>query len=87
MKLSLYVNELQEYMDERSGLMWDLESLPFAKAKDDEELCRAIAQFDGTAYESRTAAFLSDLGVLEDGKASQRAADLIERRLGGDGEK
>lgn len=81
----LYVTDLQEYIYERGGLMWDLHELPFIKAENDEELLRAIADFDGKSYEESISAFLTKLEIKEDGKASQRVADLIEAHLGGGG--
>ena len=81
----LYVNDLQEYIDERGGLMWNLEELPFIKAESDDELFHAITQFDEIAYEKNLADFLSELEIMEDGSASQRVADLIESRFRGDG--
>ena len=81
----LYVTDLQEYIDERGGLMWDLAELPFIKAENDEELLQSIAAFDGKAYEESISAFLTKLEIKEDGKASQRVADLIEAHLGGGG--
>ena len=84
MPVFLYVNDLQEYIAERGSLMWNLDELPFIKAEDDDELLQAIDRFDETAYEREVSAFLSGLEIKEDGKASQQAADLIERHLGGD---
>lgn len=81
----LYVPDLQEYIDERGGLMWNLDELPFIKAGSDEKLFQAIANFDGDDYEKEVSAFLSVHEILEDGKASQRVTDIIEKYLGGDG--
>ena len=81
----LYVADLHEYIDERGGLMWNLDELPFIKAGSDEELLQAIANFDADGYENKVSAFLSVLGILEDGKASQRVTEIIEKHLGGDG--
>ncbi|MBQ7479092.1 MAG: CDP-glycerol glycerophosphotransferase family protein [Selenomonadaceae bacterium] len=81
----LYVNDLQEYIDERGGLMWDLGKLPFLKAENDDVLLRAIEDFDGKAYEQELSAFLAELEILEDSRASARVADLIAARLEGGG--
>ncbi len=83
MPVFLYLNDLQEYVNERGSLMWDLDSLPFIKAETDEALAKAIEQFDAQEYEKGIAAFLSDFEIMEDGKASQRVADIIEKHLGG----
>ena len=81
----LYVRDLQEYVNERGGLMWRLEELPFLHAESDEELGKIIADFDEALYETRLVDFLSKQEILEDGRASQRAADLVERHLQGGG--
>lgn len=81
MPVFLRVNDLQEYIDERGSLMWKLEELPFIVAEKDNELFAAIDQFDESAYEKNIAGFLSDFEIREDGKASQRAADMIEEHL------
>ena len=83
MPVFLYLNDLQEYVNERGSLMWSLDSLPFSKAETDEALAEAIGQFDEQDYEKGIAAFLSDFEIMEDGKASQRVADIIEKHLGG----
>ena len=79
----LYVPDLREYIEERGGLMWELDKLPFIKAETDEELTGAIAGFDEAAYAKELTAFLSDLNILEDGKAASRVADIIEAHLEG----
>ena len=81
----LYVADLQEYIDERGGLMWNLDELPFIKAVSDEELFQAIAEFNDKAYEKSISNFLTKLEIREDGKASLRVADLIETHLEGGG--
>ncbi|MBE6095237.1 MAG: hypothetical protein E7199_07195 [Schwartzia succinivorans] len=82
----LYLNDLREYIDERGSLMWNLEELPFVKAKTDDELFHAITQFDEIAYKKKITTFLSELEIMEDGSASMRVADLIENHLRGDGQ-
>jgi len=79
----LYVPDLREYIEERGGLMWELDKLPFIKAETDEELTGAIAGFDEAAYGKELTAFLSDLNILEDGNAASRVADIIEAHLEG----
>ncbi len=79
----LYVNDLCEYIDERGGLMWNLEDLPFIKAENDDALFSAISQFNAELYEKDVSKFLSDLEILEDGNASKRVTDVIESHIGG----
>lgn len=78
----LYVNDLCEYIDERGGLMWNLEDLPFIKAANDDALFSDISQFNAELYEKDVSKFLSDVEILEDGNASKRVADIIELHMG-----
>lgn len=78
----IYCYDLEEYIAERGDLMWDLNELPFLIAKNDEELSKNIEEFDENLYNGRLEALFEKNEVLEDGKASIRAADIIESRLG-----
>lgn len=83
MPVFLYITDLQEYIAERGSLMWNLDELPFRKAKDDDELAAAISDFDGTACEKEISDFMAELEIKEDGLASQRVVDFIENYLSG----
>lgn len=74
----LYADDLEEYVNERGRLMWDMGSLPFTMAESNEELVENIRQFDETEYRKRIDAFQKRYGVLEDGRGSERVAGLIE---------
>ena len=76
-----YVYDLQDYIGERGRLLFDLAELPFPYEEDMEGLCRAIENFDGTAYESGLQELWQKVELREDGKASARIADVIEERL------
>lgn len=74
----LYADDLQEYVQERGKLMWDMEKLPFGVAETNDELREMIAGFELKEYEDAVGVFLKRCGVLEDGRASERVADVIE---------
>lgn len=57
-------------------------SLPFPLARDNDELESDIRGFDGTAYARRLDEFCSKIGLVFDGKASGRLADVVEGWLG-----
>ncbi len=78
----LYADDLQAYVRERGELMWDMQKLPFVVAETNEELKKAILEFNKETYEETVDEFLNEHGVLEDGKASQRVADVIEKFMG-----
>ena len=76
-KCALYVPDLENYMATERGLYFDIQSLPFPKAKDMDQLCSCVADFAG--YEERCQAFLKEIGSFEDGNAAQSVAEHIER--------
>ena len=49
----LFVEDEQEYVEDRGELMFQLEELPFPVAYDMDELGRQIADFDQSRYEER----------------------------------
>ncbi len=74
----LYADDLKEYVEDRGELMWDMKKLPFEVAETNEELRRIIERFEQKGYEDAVGEFLTECGVVEDGKASARVADVIE---------
>lgn len=84
MPVFLYVKDLQEYIGERGSLMWKLDDLPFGKAESDDELYHVIEKFDKDIYEKKVSDFLSRLEIMEDGRASERVVDIVEKHLRGD---
>lgn len=77
----LYIDDLDEYINERGELMWDINQLPFSTARTNAELTRNIQQFDDAEYRRCINMFSKRNGVLEDGKASERVANIIEEFL------
>ncbi len=76
----VYASDCKAYERER-GLYYPLRETPFAVAEDTGQLAQAITDFDALAYRARVDAFLKDKGSTDDGHASARVADLIERIL------
>lgn len=81
MPVFIYADDLDEYIGERGKLMWDMYSLPFSVAGDNDELVEKIAKFDNDEYKKKIDKFSCDHGVLEDGYASKRVAEVIEKAL------
>lgn len=77
MPVFLYADDLDEYIQERGKLMWDVFSLPFSVARNNDELVENIARFDIEEYIKKVEVFSKEHGVLEDGRASKRVAYLI----------
>lgn len=73
----LYADDLEEYIRERGNMMWDMRSLPFSIAETNGELADNIGQFDNKTYRKKIDEFHYQQGVVEDGQASARVAELI----------
>ncbi len=78
----LYVYDLEDYIDERGKLLWDLDDLPFPYAKTDDELKRKIMEFNETEYQDGLEKLFKAIELKEDGKAGIRVADVIEEKMG-----
>ncbi len=74
----LFATDIQKYNTER-GFYYPLEATPFPLAHNNAELMKNIDAFDETAYLQKVGAFLKEKGCMEDGHASKRVVDLIER--------
>lgn len=79
----LYADDLEDYIADRGKLFFDMRKLPFPVALDNDELMENIKQFDEKVYKKKIDIFMKKVGMFEDGRASERVVNLIERRLGG----
>ncbi len=78
----IFAPDKAEY-DNLRGFYYPLEATPFPVAETNGEMCANIETFDAGKYERDIAAFLADKGCMEDGKASDRMVDMIEKWIGG----
>lgn len=74
----LFATDIQKYNNER-GFYYPLEATPFPLACDNTELMKNIDEFREDTYLAGIDTFLREKGCVEDGHASERVADLIER--------
>ena len=72
----IFATDIEEYNTER-GFYYSLESTPFPVATSNEMLINNVKNFDTDAYRIKIEHFLFEKGCVEDGKASERVADLI----------
>lgn len=72
----IFATDIEEYNTER-GFYYPLESTPFPVATDNEMLMKNVCNIDLDQYAVKTEQFLREKGCTEDGKASERVADLI----------
>lgn len=59
--------------------MFELEEIPFPVAGTNNELEENILTFDLDVYREKTEKFIRKTGIIEDGRASKRVVDMIER--------
>lgn len=76
----IYADDLEAYVADRGDLFFDMYKLPFPVARNNDELMENIERFDAEGYKRRTAEFMEETGIFEDGRASKRVVDLIERK-------
>lgn len=76
-----YVYDLQDYIEERGQLLFDLTELPFLYAETVFGLCEKIETFNEDDYKKGLQELWQKVELKEDGKASARIADVIEARL------
>jgi CDP-glycerol glycerophosphotransferase len=77
----LYANDIEEYNMER-GLYFSFDELPFKLATNNEELKRILCEKNNN-NEDRYNEFKKNIGLKEDGKASLKIAEIIERNIYG----
>ncbi len=73
----IYADDLKDYVADRGDFMFQLDEIPFSVACDNEELVNHILTFDLKVYDKKRQEFIKRLGIMEDGRASERVADLI----------
>lgn len=74
----IYANDIDKYDQER-GFYYPLSETPFLIAKNNNELHSNIINYDDAIYQERLEKFLQDKGCIDDGKATERIVNLIER--------
>lgn len=74
----LYADDIKDYVADRGALTWKIADIPFPLAQNNQELQNLIYSFDEERYLGILESCLKKMGVLEDGKASRRVADMIE---------
>lgn len=79
MPIFLYADDYEEYEEERGKLLWNLREMAFPLACNDDELNNAIANFDNDKYQINLSSLFKSTGMVEDGCASGKVCDFIER--------
>lgn len=79
----LYTPDLDEYIKSERNLYFDIQSLPFPMAVNEDELIQALSLFDSHQYKEKLASFLLKIKSFESGKAckaiSEKIQEIIEK--------
>ena len=79
----IFATDIEQFNTDR-GFYYPLESTPFPIATNNYELIKNIENFDYEEYKQKVEDFLKDKGCMEDGHASERVVDLIEKIMSGE---
>ena len=73
----IYATDIDEYDKER-GFYYSIYETPFSIASNNDELCKAVEEFNEEEYEDKVEEFLKGKGSIEDGNAAGRIIEFIE---------
>ncbi len=77
-----FATDLQAYLKDRN-FYFPLTDLPFPRAESNAALTENIRNYSETEQKTRWERFNKDFGLMEDGKAASRCADLILAKVKG----
>jgi CDP-glycerol glycerophosphotransferase len=72
----LYAADIETYIKDRS-FYFDIHSLPYPLAQNNQQLFSILEQFDEVKYTTELRKFLSSLELVEQGTASKEVAEII----------
>lgn len=75
----LYTPDLKEYQKQDRSLYFDIMDLPFPTSMSQDELEYKIQSFDQKEYSNSINKFMEGIGSYEDGNASKRVTEYIEK--------
>ncbi|BAK46094.1 hypothetical protein CXIVA_01270 [Clostridium sp. SY8519] len=76
----MYVPDLEEYQEKR-GMYYTMEQLPFPYAKTTDDLIAVMRQFDAEQYQKDIDKFLELIGYHADGQAAKRIVDFLISKM------
>lgn len=76
----LYMPDYDSYVSRERDLYFNIKDLPFIMAYEEEEIYKAIENFNEEKYEKDINVFLNKIGSFETGDACRKIADLIEKK-------
>lgn len=75
----LYVPDLEQYQAKDRSFYFDIEALPFPKSSSQQELEYQMLTLNLQTYIASVDTFMKSIGSYEDGGASQRVVEYIEK--------
>ena len=72
-----FATDIEAYKQDRN-FYFSLDELPFSVAKNNDELVKDISEFNQENYQNALDAFFNEVGMILDGKASEKCASIIE---------
>lgn len=75
----IYADDLEEYIGDRGKLLWNISEIPFLLSRNNYELKRNIEEFDYEKYQEIIKKFFDEIELFEDGNASKRIVDMIDK--------
>ena len=77
----LYVDDLEDYVMDRGKLLWKVEDIPFPMVKNNDELKKVIEKFNKKEYLEKLEQMFNDIGLIEDGMATDKVINLIKNNM------
>ncbi|MCR1900082.1 CDP-glycerol glycerophosphotransferase family protein [Irregularibacter muris] len=74
----LYAADIESYVQDRN-FYFDIRSLPYPLAENNDQLINIIEKFDLNKYSKSLKNFLTDLGIKENGTASHQIVERIKK--------
>ena len=74
----LYVDDYDEYVEDRGELLWKYDEIPFSIAISNKELSEKIIDFKYDNYRKKLEHTFENMGLLEDGNATERVINIIK---------
>ncbi len=80
----LFATDMSEYEKKDRDFFYPLDTMPFPLALRNEQLIQNILNFDNEKFLKECGVFLDDKGCMDDGHASERIVDAIEKIMRGE---
>lgn len=78
----IYAKDISDYANERN-FTFEFSKLPFSIASNDIQLSNNINDFNKIIYDDNILSFKNKLGLYDDGHASEKVCELIEKIMNG----